>query len=347
MAHQIVLRRKKTVSWSEMQVTIGNNQPVFIVADIGSNWKSLKDCLHSIPMAKQAGADAVKFQLYNLKSLYGYDFTPSDIDSTILPHGWLPKLKEKADACDIEFMCSAFSPELAQVVNPFVNIHKVASAELTHVRLLETLRDFSKPVFLSTGGRALGKSPGQPNDIDRAIDVLQSVPTFLLYCVSAYPAQAVNLQQIQQMSGDYSLDVGFSDHTTDFNTTPVEACALGACIIEKHMTDIPETETPDRRHSLDVGQFKYMVDRIRSSTTSPGPIGKQEEAMRLRHNRRLIVTKNIKQGAVFQENVNFGIYRSLKDDTKGLSPWAIATVHGQSAIKDMRQGESIGPQDFT
>jgi N,N'-diacetyllegionaminate synthase len=150
-----------------------------IIAEIGSNWHSLDDCLSSIALAKNCGADAVKFQAYSHDALYGYRLSRAELyhdeDANTLtaravdiplagtlPLDWLPTLKAKADSVGVEFMCSAFSVPLLNEVDKFVATHKVASAELTHIRMLERLREIGKPVILSTGASSM-------NDISIAL----------------------------------------------------------------------------------------------------------------------------------------------------------------------------------
>lgn len=314
------------------------NKP-YIIAEIGSNWVALEDCLNSIAQAKQAGADAVKFQLFDHHALFGTGDGHKDAATPMmgaLPIEWIPKLEHKAHACGIDFLCSAFSPELLSAVNPYVSMHKVASAELTHVRVLERLRDFGKPVILSTG--ASGKQ-----DIARALSVLDGLPVTLLYCVAAYPAQSVDFRMLDALK-EFGKPVGFSDHTLDYIEIPRMATLHGATVIEKHMTALG-WDTPDRPHSLTVEQFKKMVQAIKGEL--PFAWGHSEERdMIMRHNRRLIATRDIHKGQVIEENKNMGIYRSLKDDARGLSPWAIAKVHGHVATKDIKAGDAIGPGDF-
>jgi N,N'-diacetyllegionaminate synthase len=354
---------------------IGPGHPTFIVAEVGSNWRNLEDSLHSIAMANAAGADAVKFQAFNYKALYGLEgqwiqkesyssvygveqvTVPAapEFDRRALPLDWLPKLKEKADACGIELMCTAFSPELVDEVDRYVSIHKVASAELSHVRILERLRDKGKLVILSTG--ASGKA-----DIQQAIRVLREctddtydhercdrneVDVILLYCVAAYPARDVDFRMLEALK-DFGCPVGYSDHTTDISVIPKTAVDLGACVIEKHFTDIPEVETPDRPHSLTVDEFKKMVETIRGTREFTWGNG-EERDMLLRHNRRLVATRRIQAGETLSEippHANFGIYRSLKEDSRGLLPFAIGRVIGRLATRDIEAGEAIGPGDF-
>jgi len=323
----------------------------FIVAECGSNWRDLNDCRHSIAMAKAAGADAVKFQAFNWYSLYGHGlahtYMADDDGGNVhpvpkldgaLPLDWLPHLKQKADSVGIEFMCSAFSPELYDAVNPFVTRHKVASAEMSHIRILEKLRGYGKPVILSTGAHG-------GHDIGYALDHLGSTPTTLMYCVANYPAKHVDLRVMSLLRKRFKRPVGFSDHTLDIAEIPRRAAVKGAAVIEKHFTAIPDVDTPDRDHSLNVDQFKTMVQAVRGSLVPRIGYTGEENDMVSRHNRRLIATRDIAPGDVLQEGVNFGIYRSLKDDIKGLSPFAVGQVHGKTAKAAIAAGDGIGPGD--
>lgn len=341
---------------------IGEGQPAFIVAEIGSNWSTLEDCLNSISMAKACGADAVKFQLFTFKDLHGmhsYQHTELIADGKLipwqLPPEWLPKLKEKADAVGIEFMCSAFSPELIDAVNPFVNIHKVASAECTHKRMLQKLRAIGKPVILSTGGHGI-------EDIRQALDVLGPTPTVLMYCVAAYPANMTNPRAVSDFQDLFpGVPIGFSDHSTEVFSTTWDT---NACVIEKHVNFVGASG-PDAPHSLSTDQFKALVAGGKHLPAWGGPVP-EEKPMILRHNRRLIATRNIKAGeplieigtfdtffpeqpdpyADAQKRVeNFGIFRSLKDDTHAYGPMMIDEVNGKIAKRDIGAGNGIGPGD--
>jgi N,N'-diacetyllegionaminate synthase len=319
---------------------IGDGCKPFIIAEVGSNWRTLHDCMHSISMAKQCGADAVKFQLFNKNALYGCTpcWASGSESEQALPLEWLPKLKEKADAHSVEFMCSAFSPELLDAVNPYVNIHKVASAELTHVRMLEKLRRLGKPVILSTGASGA-------QDIEYAIDCLGVCPTVLMYCVAAYPAQEIELETIHTIKTQFGLLMGYSDHSLDVLHVPVSAVRkYGACVLEKHFTTIG-LDTPDAPHSLTVDQFKNMVSAIRVGCV--GRIGptQEERPMLMRHNRRLIAIKDVAIGERLTEGGNFGIYRSHRDDTHAFSPWMVNEVNGKLAKKAIYAGHGIGPGD--
>jgi N,N'-diacetyllegionaminate synthase len=325
--------------------TIGGKD-VFIVGEISSNWRTLNDCLVSINLAANAGAHAVKFQLFSPKDLYGTD-APFEVGiSPYLDPAWLPYLKEKADKAGIEFMCTSFSPERAREVDKYVEVHKVASAELSHLRLLQQLRKLGKPVILSTGASGFA-------DVDKAVAVLTDtthsdhapVEVVLMHCVSAYPAPATNLARIQVLKQRFGRLVGYSDHSTNYDDVPLMAKLRGAAVIEKHLTCFPEIDSPDRPHSVTVAQFKRMVEYLGEKVDVPGYL-EEEREMVLKHNRRLKVTRDVQPGEVLEEGVNVGAYRSLEEDAHALSGFMVDAVAGKPAKRAMGAGEGVGPGDF-
>ena len=317
-------------------VEIGYGCKPFVIAEVGSNWKTPEDCLLSIRIAKANGADAVKFQFYSNKALYGRDGVSEAVYQTALQGAWLPELKAHCDLYKIEFMCSAFSPEGVHIVDRFVNLHKVASAEMTHVKLLEAVKATGKPVLLSTG--ASGEA-----DIREAVRTLGHLtPVILMYCVAAYPAKVVDLGCIDLLKKISPL-VGFSDHTIDALIIPRAAIDRGACVIEKHVNFSDHTDTPDAGHALNEREFKGMVDAIHNRRVSQLGATLEEADMVKRHNRRLIATKAIAPGDAFQEGVNFGAYRALKDDLNALSPFAMGAIEGKISPISYNPGDGIGP----
>jgi sialic acid synthase SpsE len=318
---------------------IGDDSEPFIIAEVGSNWTSFEDCKNAVAQAKLAGADAVKFQLFDSPSLWGLNDPLADELSEAMPASWIPKLAEKAKACGIEFMCTAFSPELYDVVNPYVSIHKIASSELSHKRILEKVRSYGKPVILSCGAATEG-------DIRRAIDLLGNNPTILMYCVGAYPARLVDPTLIPIMKEKFNKLVGYSDHTTDVMFIPGAATkSLGACVLEKHVTFI-DAVTPDKPHSLTGDEFKLMVKAIKKGFDLPIGPTREERDMVVKYRRRLIALIQINSGDEFIENKNFGIYRSLKEDTRAMSGFDVDKLNGKKSKIAISPGDGIGPFDF-
>ena len=314
-------------------------QKPFIIAEVGSNWHSFDQAKDAISLAKAVGADAVKFQLFNPIELWGDVPGTHDMDITkFMIRDWVPKLAEKAKACGIEFMVTAFSPEGYREIDPHVRYHKVASCEANHVRILQTLVQLGKPVLLSTGALTVA-------EIKAAIDTLIGVPCVPLYCEAAYPACQVDMRKIALLRQTFKRDVGFSDHTTDYLEIPNRAFEMGAVVIEKHFNPHDLTDTPDAPHSIGCDQFKSMVRRLRGE--EPCMLGptKSEEPIILQHKRRCIATRDIAVGEVLAEGENFGFYRSLKRDVRGLSPWLVRALEGNKATREIKAGDGIAPED--
>lgn len=320
-------------------ITPGTGNP-YIVAEVGSNWHTFDDCVESIKEASRAGANAVKFQLFNHHALYGVSHSKKSgyDDKYELPIDWLPRLKNAADQAHIDFMCTVFDHAAARVVDPFVYAHKIASSDINYEQLLSEVNRLGKPVFLSTGAAT-------EVEIRMACANLSTVPAVVMYCVAAYPARNIDLTIIEKLR-QFSQYTGFSDHTTDYLHVPYSAAKhYGISVLEKHFTAIKEL-TPDTPHSLNPVDFKFMVDRIRGKRT--GNIGPTDEErdMILRHKRRLVTTEGIKRGELFKRDKNYGVYRSVGIDTKGLSPLYLGELHNKTATRDIEPGDSIGASDY-
>lgn len=306
----------------------------FIIAEVGSNFENFEDAKTSISLAKNCGADAVKFQMFSQKDLYGFNVDPESHN----PIGaWIPKLKEKADSIGIEFMCTAFSPEGVKLVDPFVKRHKIASSDLSYPALLKEVAKTGKPAILSVGASSI-------TDINLALAHLQGAPKVtLLYCVANYPSKNVNLFHLDALNDAFPpFGVGYSCHTTDWYTPVAAVKYHQAQVIEKHFK-LRDMKTPDSPHSLNPDEFKLMVDAIRSGKPKINFPDPQEIEFQLKHNRRLIAIQNVSAGQALQYDVNYGCYRSLKEDREGLSGFAAEKVNGLLAKRDIKAGEPIGP----
>ena len=330
---------------------VGEGQRPFIIAEVGSCWGTFEHVKDSIGLAKNCGADAVKFQFFTPQDLYG--FPSHEYEAGVSPwfhHGWLAGLKQKADASGIELLCSAFSVDGLKAVDPYVSAHKLASSENNHLRMLEWLRDCGKPVLLSTGGSGksdIGLAMATVNGLNYKSDEIQkriaevrpleNTRAIPLYCVSDYPAKRINLERVAELKAQYGI-AGYSDHSLDAHEIPYQATrSYGACVVEKHVNFF-DVQGPDAPHSLSREDFKAMCDRLRGNAVAES--GQKE--MTTRHNRRLIATKPIQIGEKLLEGVNFGIYRSTTDDLNGASPFMIDKYNGKEAKRLIFAGDSIG-----
>lgn len=303
----------------------------YVIAELGSNFHTPDDLNRSAMMARDAGADAIKYQLFTPRELYG----PSHSDVHYSDQLDLFALKELADRAGIDFLCTAFSAEGVKRVDPFVQAHKVASSEMQHLRILDAVKETGKPVILSTGGQHL-------LDIHRVLQFFgDGYPVILMHCNLQYPARFVDLKKLKGFEG-YEGVVGFSDHTTSVDAIPyfmTRAC--GCRVIEKHFNPYDYTDTPDAPHSLSQREFQVMTSYLRDE-----PIDYTEEnEARLMHTRRIIATKDLKEGDVLKEGVNMGIFRSKKPDAQGMSPFLITQFEGRRVRVAKSEGDGLSLQD--
>lgn len=315
---------------------IAPTEPAYIVAEIGSNWHTLEHCLHAITISKACGADAVKFQLYTGKELYGYDVKiPGE-----MPFEWIEKLKIKADAVGIHFLCSAFSPEGIIKLDSYVPAHKIASSENSHIGMLAVANDTKKPILLSCGST---------NDVElkSTLRYFEHVKPILMYCSVAYPSFETDPRVVEKMTELYPENIiGFSDHSLDYLTIPRAAFDLGACVIEKHLNTEYLSDTPDASHSLKPDQFKRMVSVIRGTDVPTfGHKAEEQEAV-LTHRRRLKALRDIQPGETLAHGENFGIYRMQERCLYAFGPHQLPLVAGKTAKHKINALDGIGPGDI-
>lgn len=214
----------------------------FIIAEAGSTHCGRMDyALELIEKAKEAGCDAVKFQVFsdklyapNTPDFGGYKNINALMASLVLPREWLPVLKARCDNIGIEFMATPFDEEAIRLlVDLGVKRLKIAAFESSDFRFLKLCAQTKLPLIISLGAEAL-----DPLEIYNFIKEIDDEPEIdFLHCVSKYPTppEEASLGEIRAMAGDEirMWGIGYSDHTTDV-FTPSLAVALGASVIEKH-----------------------------------------------------------------------------------------------------------------
>ena len=334
----------------------------FVIAEAGSNWKSgsyeddLKRSNELIKTAAKAGADAIKFQTFRADTVYAHGagiskyLSDHGINDNInkifehlsMPYEMIPQLSDMCKKENILFMSTPFSVEDAKQIDPHVQIHKVASYEINHVRLLEFLASTKKPILISTGASTY-------TEIDFALGIMKNSGNNLLaimQCTSKYPCpvSALNLSVIPQMKIKYNLPVGLSDHSTNPVVAPLTAVGLGATIIEKHFTLDRTLPGPDHSFSLIPEELELMVKSIRDADTAKGN-GKKEilnEEIELHEyaTRSLQAIKNISKGSILEEGINFAVLRP-GNRIRGLDARFLSLVNGKKAKKDIMTGDGI------
>ena len=229
----------------------------FIIAEAGVNHNGDFDtAIRLVDAAKATGADAVKFQFFNSRKLWGDD----RITHLELSGDQLEDLHTHANATGIQFMCTPFGVEEAKFLKPLVKRMKISSGCIWRYDILDTVSDM--PVILSTG-------MSNYEDIYKALRHLGEVT--LLHCTSAYPCrlQDVNLKAMQAMEVEFMRPVGYSDHTSGI-VVAIAAAALGAKVIEKHLTLDRNSQGPDHKASINPLEFKAMVVAIREVNEALG-----------------------------------------------------------------------------
>jgi N-acetylneuraminate synthase len=334
--------------------TVGAGHPVYVIAEISANHhQNFEEALRIIRAAKEAGADAVKLQTYtpdtitidsdrpefrvgggtiwdgrNLHELYGEAYTPWE---------WQPNLKVAANDLGMDCFSSAFDATAVEFLEKIgVPAHKVASFELVDIPLIRRMARTGKPLIISTG-------MASEEEIQEAVQTARqagATQIALLKCTSAYPAppEEMNLRTIPEMSHRFDVVAGLSDHTMAISV-PVAAVALGACIIEKHITLSRSTPGPDSAFSLEPQEFKAMVEAVREAEKALGAVhfGLSEKESGMRTFRRsLFVVQNVKQGELFTtENV-----RSIRPG-HGLHTRHLAEVLGRPAARNIERGTPL------
>ena len=245
----------------------------FIICEIGSNYNGSLECaLEYVSAAKAAGADAIKFQTLRRDRLVAprVQIKGEWVDNPVyrnflnleLPADWHFELKRRADEVGIEFFSTPFYLEAVELLERVgVRTYKIASGDITFFPLLKEVGRTGKRVILSTGASDLA-------DIERALATLRAAGATdiaLLHCVSNYPPtwDEMNLRAIVSMKERFGLNVGISDHTPG-DLVPLVSVALGAKIVEKHVTFDRVQKGPDHPFAVTMLEFCEMVERVRT-----------------------------------------------------------------------------------
>lgn len=234
-----------------------------IIAEVGSNIKNFDDVVISCNKAKEAGSDVVKFQCFSEYDLYG----EGSKDYKVFQLDWFENIKKECDKIGIEFMCTGFSPEVYDIINHYVDTHKIASAEITDMHILERVNTFCKPVYLSAGGASIKK-------ITDALIKLLDCEVTIFYCEPTYPAKEIYLGTIKELNNIFGpqVKIGYSDHSIDIFYIPHFAKTIGANVIEKHVNFLDYKDTPDAGHALNYVEFKLMCDHLKGKGIIPNQL---------------------------------------------------------------------------
>jgi pseudaminic acid synthase len=330
--------------------TVGHGFPAYIIAEIGANFdhdidKAKELCL----AAKVAGADCAKFQSFiaekivsangfasmQLKGVHGSWGRPVHevFRDAEFPREWHREISEYCKKIDIHFSTSPYDIAAVDLcVELGVPFIKIGSGEITWLEMLEYIAKKKKPMILATGDATL-------SEIDEAIRVIEKTGNkdlILLQCITNYPSmiESANINVLKTYQNAFDILTGYSDHSPG-DVVILGSIALGGCVVEKHFTLNKKDKGPDHPHSMDTGEFKLMVERIRFLEKAMGSTRKfvvEEEAETVYAQRRgLYVNRTILKG----EKINLEDIVELRP-ALGIQPKYKTVVAGKIAKDDIQ-----------
>ncbi len=330
---------------------IGEGYPTFIIAEMSANHNMDFDRAVAIMQAaKDAGADAVKIQTYTADTITidcdkpWFQITQGTLwdgmtlhklyETAYTPWEWQPKLKKIAEEMGLAFFSSPFDHTAVDFLEEMdVPCYKIASFELNDIPMIRKIAKLGKPIIMATG-------IAYEKDIRLALDTCleeENDQVILLKCTSAYPApyDAVNLKMIPAMAKTYDCITGLSDHTMG-SVVSSGAIALGAHVIEKHMTLRRADGGADSAFSMEPEEFKEMCQNIRIMEQAVGKETyelSEKQAREREHSRSLFAVTDMKKGEIFTpENM-----RSIRPGY-GLHTRFFEEILGKKATRDIEKG---------
>ncbi len=333
---------------------IGDDEPCFIIAEVGVNHNgdiNLAKAL--IDIAIDAGADAVKFQIFNAEAVVTKKAEMAEYQKSAtgviesqyemlkrleLGKRDFEELADYAKERQIMFLSTPFDKESAELIYKLdLPAFKIGSGEITNLPFLRYIAQKKRPIILSTGMSTLG-------EVEEGLNCIQKegvVDIILLHCVSDYPTDIrhVNLRAIKTLKYAFKLPVGFSDHTMGI-IAPLASVALGSCMIEKHLTIDKSLPGPDHRASLDPKTFKNMVLAIKDLESSLGDGIKKptesEENTRMIVRRSLVAKVDIPKGKTITEDV-----LDIKRPGTGIKPKYWDEIIGKKARENIKKHDVL------
>jgi len=334
---------------------VGGDAPVLVIAEAGVNHNGDLDlALQLVDAAADAGADAVKFQTFRAdrvaapdapKAAYQHETTNADesqlemLRRLELPAEALRAIRDRAAERGILFLSSVFDESSVDVLEELgVPAIKLGSGEVTNIALLERVARTGKPVLLSTGMSTLA-------EVERALAALDSVEEIVvLQATTNYPADPAdaNLRALHELKA-LGTAVGYSDHTPG-DETALAAVALGACVVEKHLTLDRSLPGPDHAASVEPSELKRLVDSIRVVERALGSGVKEpsdsELATRDAVRRSLTAARALPAGTVLTEDALVAVRPGT-----GIPPNCRGELVGRTLTRAVAEGEQLAWED--
>ncbi|HEX6914783.1 MAG TPA: N-acetylneuraminate synthase family protein [Chitinophagaceae bacterium] len=339
---------------------VGAGHPSYIIAEIGANFDhSLSKAKELCDAAKEAGADCAKFQSFisekivsgkgfarmQLKGVHGSWGRPVNevFKDAEFPREWHAEVSAYCDKIGIDFSTSPYDFEAVDLCEELkVPYIKIGSGEITWLEMLEYIAKKGLPMILATGDATL-------SEVDEAIRTIEATGNrnlILLQCITNYPSmiESANINVLKTYQSAFDILTGYSDHSPG-DVVILGSIALGGCVVEKHFTLNKKDKGPDHPHSMDVAEFKLMVNRIRQLETAMGSTRKfvvEEEAETVYVQRRgLYAARDIKKGQVLSAEDITALRPAL-----GILPKYKPVVIGKVAKTDIAANEPLFWDNF-
>lgn len=339
---------------------IGGDNPTYFIIDIGANHDgSLERAKYLIRLAKQAGADAAKFQNFQASTIvsdYGFRHFDGSMShqekwkksvfeiyqDASIEFDWTPELKAVCDEVGIDYFSSPYDFEAIDMLEPYVPAYKIGSGDINWFEAIKRIAQKGKPVLLATGASTIG-------EVQRAVHLIRSInpQLVLMQCNTNYTGSLDNFDHIhlrvlntyRSMFPDVIL--GLSDHTPG-HATVLGAVALGARVIEKHFTDDTSREGPDHPFAMDPDSWAVMVENTRRLERALGSAdkfiaGNEQETVFVQR-RCLRAGRDIQAGEVITREM----IDVLRPAVSGaILPDEIDAVVGTKSYVDIQAGKEI------
>jgi N-acetylneuraminate synthase len=357
--------QKNMKSFKIGKTEISEKSPVYFIADIAANHDGeIQRAFDLIALAKEAGADAAKFQHFRAEHIvsdYGFKKLGSNLShqanwsksvfevykDASLNWDWTPRLAEQCRKVGIDFFSSPYDFDAIDHLDPYVPAYKIGSGDITWPAILEYMAKKDKPIILATGASSI-------LDVVNAVDAIEkhNKQICLMQCNTNYTGGKENLAYISlnvlktfgMMYPDYIL--GLSDHTYG-HTSVLGAVALGARVIEKHFTDDNNRKGPDHGFSMNYNTWKEMVERTRELEIALGSsikrIEENEKSTVVLQRRCLRAAGNLKKGHVLTAE-DISVLRPAPEGS--LLPDKYHELIGKKIIRDLEFGQDFNEKDI-
>ena len=344
---------------------IGKDHPTYFIADIAANHDgSLERAKLLIRLAKEAGADAAKFQNFQAPKIvsdYGFTHMNAQVShqakwkksvtevyaSASVPFDWTPILKETCDEVGIDYFSSPYDFEAIDMLDAYVPAYKIGSGDITWIEACERIASKGKPVLLATGASTIG-------DVQRAVTAILAINSqlVLMQCNTNYTAadgnfDNIHLNVLRTFQSMYpELILGLSDHTHG-HATVLGAVTLGARVIEKHFTDDNDRIGPDHPFAMNPRTWAEMVRATRQLERALGSgdkfVADNERETVVIQRRCLRAARDLQPGEIISREM----IDVLRPATQGaIQPYELDDLLGLKALERISAGQELRWSQF-